>query len=162
MCGSYAVAWTEFENTFSEAVDLSEESIGLQRTETEIAKLEESKHLKLTAAKKMLDLCRGTAPTSLWLLLQVTSHLDCYDPKDRVYALLSLAKTGSEGIGADYNSTVPKLMHRVLSNSYAAGRPRNVHDVAVRCARLKAMMGLGTNFPWGAHEYLAAEEEVGR
>lgn len=163
MCGSETAPWQEFEEKLSEAVDISsEDSIDPQRRQRKPAGLEQSNHLKFSAAQRMVLLCSSGAPTSLWLLLQVTSHLDCYDPRDRIYALLSLVKTGSEDIDADYNSTLPKLMHRVLSNSYAADQPQNVHDVAVRCARLKAMMGLGRDFPWGADEYLAAKKEVGR
>ena len=50
-------------------------------------------------------------------------------------------------------------MHRVLRNSYATCPHQNEqHDVAIRCARLKEMMGLEPDFPWGADEYFAAEK----
>lgn len=117
MCGSHKLPWTQFENILLEATGVSGDFAVSQRTVTELSRLEETKHVKLTAAAKMANLCSEIIPTSRWLLLQVTSHLDCYDPRDKVYALLSMTKTGAEAIDADYNSTLPQLLHRVLSNS---------------------------------------------
>jgi hypothetical protein len=114
--------------------------------------------LRNSVATRMLLLCGQNAPTSLWLLLQVTQHLNCYDPLDKVYALLSLAKSGAEGIEADYTLPLPELMNRVLINLYATGQPPSAGDLAIRCARFKIMMGLEPCFPWGADDYFAAEE----
>jgi hypothetical protein len=162
MCGSYTFPWTEFEKTFSEAMNVGENFSYSQRTKTELDQLKEVERLKLSAARKMVDLCRDAAPTSLWLLLQVTSHLECYDPRDRVYALLSLTKTGSEGVEANYDAALPQLMHRVVSNSHATNTARNVHEVTVRCARLKAVMRLQSEYPWGADEHLSTENAAPR
>jgi hypothetical protein len=110
-----------------------------------------------SAAARMVRLCNQKTPTSLWLLLQLTQHLDCYDPHDKVYALLSIAESGHGGIDADYTVPLPELMNRVLSNYYSTSQPPCASDVAIRCARLKAMMGLEPDFPWGADDYFAAE-----
>jgi len=115
---------------------------------------------KLSSATKMIDLCSGATPSLLWLLLQLTSNLNYYDPRDKVYSLLSLATTGCEGIDADYELPLPRLMHRVLRNSYVNCPPQNVHDISVRCARLKGTMGLGPDFPWGVDEFLAVENDA--
>ena len=114
--------------------------------------------MRQAAAARMLELCGQNTPSSLWLLLQVTQHLDCYDPRDKVYALLSMAKSGADGIEADYEMPLPGLMNLVLRNLYSTSQPPSAGDVAVRCARLKAMMGLERDFPWGADDYLAAEK----
>jgi hypothetical protein len=113
--------------------------------------------LKLSVAAKMVELSSKNIPTSLWLLLQLTQHLDCYDPRDRVYALLSMAKSGHDGIDADYTMPLPQLMNLVLRNSYSTSQAPSASAVAVRCARLRAMMGLEPEFPWGADDYFAAE-----
>jgi hypothetical protein len=118
---------------------------------------ESSRLFRQSVAARMVGLCGQNTPTSLWLLLQLTQHLHCYDPRDRVYALLSMAKSGHDGIDADYTMPLPELMHRVLRNLYSTSQPPCASDVAVRCARLKAMMGLEPGFPWGANDYLAAE-----
>ena len=157
MCGSHELRWNNFKDILDRAttrIDFMERGT-VQEQDPDMRWM--SGHTKLSAATRMIYLCRDTAPTSLWLLLQLTSHLDCYDPRDKVYTLLSMAKTGSEGIDPDYEIPLPHLMHRVLSNSYAIHQPRSAHDVNVRCARLKAMMGLGQDFPWGADDYFAAE-----
>jgi hypothetical protein len=113
--------------------------------------------LRHSAAARMVQLCGQNTPTSLWLLLQLTQHLHCYDSRDKVYALLSMAKSGRDGIDADYIMPLPELMNRILRNLYSTSQPPCASDVAVRCARLKAMMGLEPGFPWGASDYLAAE-----
>jgi hypothetical protein len=113
--------------------------------------------LKPSVAARMVELCGQNTPTSLWLLLQLTQHLDCYDPRDKVYALLSMAKSGHEGIDADYTMPLPQLMNRVLGNSYSTSQHPSASDVAIRCARLKAMMELEPGFPWGADDYFTAE-----
>lgn len=152
-------SWQERDNTQQESLKYRKLSADASWERKNIAHQRASRHVKLTAATKMIDLCMGSAPTSLWLLLQTTSHLRCHDPRDKVYAILSMTKTGCDEIDADYELPLPRLMHRVLSNSYANCPPQGVHDVAVRCARLKAMMGLEAAFPWGADEYFAAENE---
>ena len=113
-----------------------------------------------SAAARMVRLCDQKAPTSLWLLLQLTQHLDCYDPHDKVYALLSIAESGHGDIDADYTVPLSELMNRVLSNLYSRSRIPSAGEAAIRCARLKAMMGLEPDFPWGADEYLATERRA--
>lgn len=135
MCGSHTFSWSEFER----------------------ALFKSSKHVKLSAAQRMMHLCSGT-PTSLWLLLQVTSHLECHDRRDKVYSLLSMAKTGSEGIDADYAMSLPQLMNLVLMNLHSSNPPGTVHQIAIQCSRLKSLMGLEPDFPWCADDYLAAAD----
>ena len=114
--------------------------------------------MRHSAAARMVELCGQNTPTSLWILLQFTQHLNCYDPRDKVYALLSIAKSGADGIEADYTMSLPELMNRVLRNLYSTSQPPSAGDLAIRCSRLKAMMGLKRGFPWGANDYLAAEK----
>lgn len=83
-------------------------------------------------------------------------HLKCYDPRDKVYALLSMAETGAEGIDADYAMPLPQLMCRVLSNVHVDSPPQSLHQISAQCKRLKILMGLRLNYPWDADEYLAA------
>lgn len=117
-------------------------------------------HVTLSTAQRMVDLCSGGTPTSVCLLLQVTEHLECYDRRDKVYSLLSMAETGCEGIEADYELPLPRLMHRVLYNLHASCKPSSAREIAIRCARLKDIMGFTQ--PWGADDYLAEEKEVVR
>lgn len=59
------------------------------------------RHL-LSAAQRVFALSRGGTPPSLWLFLQLASHLEVCNSRDQVDSILSMAKTGCEKIGADY------------------------------------------------------------
>lgn len=146
MCGDEVIWFAEL------AESLTNLAPGTAKLEAESSRL-----VVHSAAARMVRLCDQKAPTSLWLLLQLTQHLDCYDPHDKVYALLSMAKSGHHGIDADYAMLLPQLMNRVLNNSYPTSQPPSAGDVAVRFARLRTMMGLNPEFPWGADDYFAAE-----
>lgn len=121
LCVSHTISWKEFEKALFRAVDISNaKSMNSQRSRKELAQLG-SKLVKVSAAQRMMHLCSGGTPTSLWLLLQVTSHLECYDRRDKVYSLLSIAKTGTTGID--------RLRHACTSadeprfGQFALGRP---------------------------------------
>jgi hypothetical protein len=162
ICGSHTLDWEKFVALLYEAAlsitDYSATSRTYDLEVTDITGRTAGLYGKLGPATKMIDLCNGTMPTSLWVLLQVTSHLNCYEPRDKVYTLLSMAKTGSEGIDADYELPLPRLMHRVLRNLYAVDRPQSTNEVDIHCARLKAILGLQPDYPWTANDYLAAEK----
>lgn len=107
-------------------------------------------------AERMTALCSRALPKSLWLLLQLAVHFKCYDPRDKVYALLSLAETGATGIEADYAMPLSQLMCRVMTNVHSESPPQSLHQISVQCGRLKILMGLEPDFPWGLDEFVAA------
>lgn len=164
MCGSHTLTWDQFDQILSKMARIGLDDIGVMRTPsltgTDVALMEEARSVKLSAAVRMVDLCRHETPTSLWLLLQVTSHLECSDRRDKVYAILSMVKTGCNGIDADYDLPLPQLMDRVLSNFHTGNQPRSVREVEVHCARLKVMMGLEPQFLWGNFARLKAMIEL--
>jgi hypothetical protein len=161
MCGPRTLEWDDFGKILTSGNSIVSPKPTSRSTleGSDGARLKVSQHVELGAATRMLALCSDATPSSLWLLLQVTSHLDCYDPRDKIYTLLSMAKTGCEGIDADYELPLSMLMHRVLSNLHATQRPQSAREVGIHCARLKALMGLEPDFPWGADEYIAAMRE---
>lgn len=136
--GSHILRWEDFQRTFREAVR-SEDNPGFNLLTSIWA---ESRYLRHSPASKMVDLRGDTAPTSLWLLLQLTSHLNCYDPRDKIYALLGIAKSGCDGIHADYEMPPRRLIDCVLDAIYAPHESRSSPDVAIRRARLQAIMGV--------------------
>jgi hypothetical protein len=161
MCGDNMVRFAKLASSLDDLTsvmyDDDEKSLADLASDTARREVESSRLAIHSAAARMVRLCDQKAPTSLWLLLQLTQHLDCYDPHDKIYALLSIAESGHGGIDADYTVPLPELMNRVLSNYYSTSQPPCASDVAIRCARLKAMMGLEAGFPWGADDYFAAE-----
>lgn len=164
MCEAHVLPWEDFKRLFARVAEIGNVTVDSPRSTwgeldfVDDIQTKRYQHVSSSAAQRMVDLCGGNSPTSLWLLLQLTSRLQCYDRRDKVYGLLSMAKSGAEGIDADYELPLCQLMHCVLSNSYADSSSQSVHDVNARCVRLKATMGLGPDFPWGAEEYFAAEE----
>jgi hypothetical protein len=74
--------------------------------------------LQQSSAAKIIRLTEKTVDTSLRTLLEETRHLCCIDIRDKVYAILSVAKSGCQGIEPDYTSTVPELLNKVLRNMH--------------------------------------------
>lgn len=166
MCGAHTLDWMNFRSLLFRAVNIGDSTLDRLHSGPRMSEFVTSVRRKvyqlvtLSAAQRMVDLCSDGTPTSLWLLLRVTEHLECYDPRDKVYSLLSMAETGCEGIEADYELPLPRLMHRVLHNLHASCKPSSAREIAIRCARLKDIMELTQ--PWGVDEYLAEEKEVVR
>jgi hypothetical protein len=69
-------------------------------------------------------------------LLATTKHLRCADQRHRVYALLSVATTGHEGILADYTVQIASLIYHVLDNMCKDNEPKNQNDAIARCLDL--------------------------
>lgn len=113
----------------------------------------------VTLRTKMMD-------TSLWNLLHETRHLLCEDSLDKVYALLSVATEGCEGIEADYQASVCSLGHHVLRNKHAINPPSTLQSVVADCRVLETMVprldmlsfhGHGSHLTWSKngdqHQY---------
>lgn len=166
MCGARTMPWKDFKSLLASAAKIGNNTAEWPRSALGASDYSRGiqgrilRHVTSSAAQRMVDLCNGGTPTSLWLMLQVTAHLKCYDRRDKVYSLLSMAKTESEGIDADYELPLHQLMHRVLSNLHAACRPQSVQDVLIHCSRLGDIMEYFG--PWSADDYLAAEMEFVR
>lgn len=166
MCGANTLAWKDFQILLSWVVKVSNNAVDSIIYNPVMSEFVASvrrricQHVTLSAAQRMVDLCSGGTPTSLWLLLRVTEHLECYDRRDKVYSLLSMAETGCEGIEADYDLPLPRLMHRVLHNLHASCKPPSAHETAIRCARLTEIMEFTR--PRGMKDYLAEEKKIVR
>jgi hypothetical protein len=100
MCGDATVEWHKFKQ------DLLVHDSDVDSVDS-LDGVGEPDPVRNSTATSMVMLCGQRMPTSLWTLLQLTSHLHCYDPRDKVYALLSIAKTGTAGIDADYAMHLP-------------------------------------------------------
>ncbi|KAF2720672.1 hypothetical protein K431DRAFT_294969 [Polychaeton citri CBS 116435] len=71
--------------------------------------------------------------------MQVTSNLRCADPRDKVYAILGVAKTGSEQISPDYRTSLVALLNAVLGERHELKRPGSLEEVMKQCHHLSAM-----------------------
>lgn len=92
LCGEHSLSWDDFRNVWRVIVDIA--------TTSEDA----SERLRQSLATRMMTLRTKPMDFSLWNLLKETRNLECADRRDRVYALLSVATEGHEGIEADYGA----------------------------------------------------------
>lgn len=92
MCGDHWLPWDRFRHIWRVVVDIA-------RTDMDAC----SERLRQSLATRMMTLRTKPMDFSLWNLLKETSNLECADARDRVFALLSVATRGHEGIEADYS-----------------------------------------------------------
>lgn len=101
--------------------------------------------LRKSSAGRMLTLIKATLDTSLWSLLKTTSHLQCSDAHDKVYAIINVASSGHETIVADYAISLPTLMNTILRNLHLASPPKSLKQVASQCKLLEQYFGVECN-----------------
>jgi hypothetical protein len=78
---------------------------------------------------------------SLWTWLQDTSHLRCADARDKVYALLSVATKGHEGIEPDYEMALQDLLDSVLHRHLKTAQVSGAGELNEYCMELKTLFG---------------------
>jgi hypothetical protein len=92
LCGEDSLSWDDFRNVWRVIVDIAATSE------------DASERLRQSLATRMMILRTKPMDFSLWNLLKETRNLECADRRDRVYALLSVATEGHEGMEADYGA----------------------------------------------------------
>jgi hypothetical protein len=125
-----------------------------------------SERMKQNMATRMITLrTRPSIDDTLWGLLKETENLVCADPRDRVYALLSVATGGHEGIEADYSreqhhNTPLDLAHRTLRNHYALQPPRALADISADCTFLTTAFGMSQDaiVMYGRHRHVDRDQ----
>ncbi|GAB7322914.1 hypothetical protein MBLNU13_g05456t1 [Cladosporium sp. NU13] len=138
MYGSQLIPWQAFETRLS---GLTFDSTGDHALRNPFAR-----SIRDSPASHMVNtVTRKRTGNSLWYLIQDTKHLCCQDPRDRVYALLSVANVGHEGIEADYDMTIPALLNRVLHNQHKHSPPTDIKQVFAQCTTLENIFGLRRN-----------------
>jgi hypothetical protein len=103
--------------------------------------------LRKSSAGMMLKMTNNRSRGSLRSLIRKTSHLRCVDPRDKAYAVLSIARTWKQRIKipADYTITVPVLLNRILAEACIQYPPTNLHQAAKECMELERLFGEPTN-----------------
>ena len=140
MCGKKKISWDKFKQLWLVVVD--------------IATRDAMELLKQSLATRMMTLRSKPIDFSLWNLLKETQTLECSNQRDRVYALLSVATAGHEGIEADYDLHPLYLAHRILHIKYNLRRPGSLDDVLLDCRFLEGVFGMdqGTMLRYRRHD----------
>lgn len=80
-----------------------------------------------------------TLDRSLWTLLHATRELQCAEPRDRVYALLSVASAGHQGIKPNYQRPLTELIKDVLVEKLDSAPLKGAGEVEEDCNVLKEL-----------------------
>jgi hypothetical protein len=141
VCGQHIITWAAFRKLWSVIAELH----GLNEWIWQ--------PLRNSLSTKMITLRTKPMNFSLWNLLKETKNLDCADEHDRVYALLSLATDGHEGIEADYHASISSLGHSILRNRYALRPPTSLDDVMTNCDFLRDILRLSWTEIYGYGDF---------
>lgn len=98
--------------------------------------------LRQSSAAQMVKLTREDLDTSLRSMLNATGHLRCSDPRDKVYATLSTINSGHQDIEADYTTTLPQFLNKILRNMHHAKDPGFLAMVGRECDDLAKHFGV--------------------
>jgi hypothetical protein len=118
MCGLKVVPWSRyraFMQFIRERLDDATETI------------------RSSPAMRMIELSLQSADTSLWNLMQMTKELRCFDPRDKVFAILGVTTRGHEGIIPDYTIPIPTLLNRVLRKRWELETPDTISEASQQC-----------------------------
>lgn len=145
MCGSALVPLAELE-AFLQPLLPDDSSGRMPRLTNELRILQQSpaaRTIKLIQTTGMSYTVMKTEQkpldTSLWTLLQATADLQCADPRDRVYALLSVATEGHEHIEPDYEQDLGDLIHSVTDEKLNTVKLSNAGDLDIYCAEIQGI-----------------------
>jgi hypothetical protein len=102
---------------------------------------DKAKALKQSPGAKMVGLTLESMSVSLRSMLDETSHLRCTDPRDKVYAILSVVSSGHQDIEADYTLANTDVLNAVLRDMCKTRIP-DLTWVRDQCALLECMFGV--------------------
>lgn len=136
LCGSQQVSFELFKSLL-QYVDAD------ARIQAKVRALQDS------PAAKMVSLIDNSTDTCLRSMLDATRHLQCTDPRDRVYAILNLVGSGHKHIEADYTKRLPDLVNLVLRNMYDIAKPLGAVSIATQSDALEDVfeMDRGSIYP---------------
>lgn len=95
-------------------------------------------HLTITsrAMEMIRQVRRGHKKDVLYDQTVAFAHLSCSDPRDKVYALLSISQQERDSISADYTIGTSVLLNRLLHQEFHTRPPLTMQDVFHRASRL--------------------------
>jgi ankyrin repeat protein len=142
LCGSKSVSWNSFANFVLGVV-----SGGDQAGPREKQNYEYDMSIK-SSAFYMFQLVRDAKAQSeqLGLFDHVvrSRKLHCSEPRDRVYALLSVVQPKEDTLTPDYLISLPELVANILRLQHTAVPPNGLDDVEQQCRELASVLGISS------------------
>jgi hypothetical protein len=105
MCGSEVIPWAQFETFVAR--------LGRYNPD-QLAPSGRALYIYNSAATRMIKLMPFPLSTSLWKLLDMTTHLRCEVKKDKAYALFGLTTREAAIIQPYYNQDMPAFLNSIL------------------------------------------------
>jgi hypothetical protein len=130
ICGDESLAWDSFVALFNGRLGLYD-----------ITDPDHALRIMKSSAARIVRLLVKLKDTSLWFLLLGTKRLACTDKRDKVYAILSVATSGCEGIEADYTISCQELGYSILRNKHALQPFMTLHMVQNHCKTIGKILG---------------------
>jgi ankyrin repeat protein len=138
MCGSKTASWYQFESLLQYA-----------HARSGIPQLDDNTEAVMNSpAMRIMNLNLKSVDTALWSLIQETTHLRCFDLKDKIYALLGVATKGHGTIEPDYTIGMPTLPNKLLREIRSESPPETLEEAVEGCAKIEDVLGVerGTMF----------------
>ena len=142
LCGSKSVPWNSFANFVLGVV-----SRGDQAPLREKQNYEYEMSVK-SSAFYMFQLVRDAKAQSeqlgLFDYVVRSGKLHCSEPRDRVYAVLSVVQLKDGTLTADYLVSLPELVANVLRLQHTAVPPNGLGEVEKQCRELASVLGINS------------------
>ncbi|KAK4960993.1 hypothetical protein LTR10_001482 [Elasticomyces elasticus] len=140
LCGGKTVDWLEFQNVMATSTWKPQRQKRQQDRNMDFQSLMKSPAMSIVRQSlRPLD-------HRLWDLIMTNRALDCWEPRDKVYGLLGIAKfEPGENFRVDYKVPVVRLANTILSLHHQSdGKPTNTEMVVAQCNQLADAFGLET------------------
>ncbi|KAK5763029.1 hypothetical protein LTS12_006813 [Elasticomyces elasticus] len=137
LCGDKSVSWEHFSNVMATSMSKAQ----LQRQQDRNM---DYQSLVRSPAMAIAKQSVRAVDHRLWDLLMANKSLKCWEPRDKVYGLLGVARLepGAE-VRANYQIPVVRLANAVLkSHHMSEGTPLSTETVVAQCEQLTDAFGL--------------------
>lgn len=134
MCGSMVIPWHDFER-FILRVDEKFRAPCFSPSSWS------TEDICSSGAMRMIMLARTPVWTSLLDLMEKSRHLQCEEPRDRVYALCGLATAEAASIGPNYENDIPVFLNTLFRHHIEQIPEVSIRTVTSTCERLQLLFG---------------------
>ncbi|KAK4894946.1 hypothetical protein LTR27_006813 [Elasticomyces elasticus] len=137
LCGNKTAEWIEFGNVMASTVWQPQ----LQRQQDRNV---DYQSLMRSPAMAIVKQSVRTVDYGLWHLIMANRGMRCWEPRDKVYGLLGVAKLEpGEAIEADYQVPLVRLANTILRLKHRSeGAPQNTTEIVAQCDQLTGAFGI--------------------
>ncbi|KAK5719507.1 hypothetical protein LTR15_008031 [Elasticomyces elasticus] len=164
MCGDWCVAWESFADFLdllerkstsdSGARSLPSDSPAGTKKRSHI--MRSCRAVRGSLALRVVKRASQTVQAiPLWDPMFALEHLQCSDPRDKVYALVGVAAQHKTSIEPDYTVPILTVAHAVLRYQHQIKPPTGIDEVDRQCTKLEHLLGLHS---WAMLETVAQKD----